>query len=53
VKFVADENVDRQIVDGLRADGHAVFYVAELEPSIPDAFVVVRANSVRVRRRIQ
>ena len=31
-----DEGVDRGIVDALRSDGHAVTYVAELEPGITD-----------------
>jgi hypothetical protein len=30
MKFVADENIDRQIVDRLRQDGHIVMYVAEM-----------------------
>jgi hypothetical protein len=36
VKIVADENVDRQIVDRLRSDGHEVFFIAELDPGIDD-----------------
>jgi hypothetical protein len=32
VKVVADEKVGRQIVERLRADGHDVLYVAELDP---------------------
>jgi len=39
LKFLADENVDRPIVARLRAEGHAVTYVLELAPSIPDAEV--------------
>ena len=31
MKFVADENIDRQIVDRLRSDGHEVHYVATLD----------------------
>jgi hypothetical protein len=31
VKIVADESVDRQIVDQLRRDGHEVLYIAELD----------------------
>lgn len=34
--FVADENIDRQVVELLRAYGHSVSYIAEREPSIPD-----------------
>ena len=29
---LADESVDRQIVERLRQDGHQVWYVAEMEP---------------------
>jgi hypothetical protein len=32
VTFLADEGVDRQIVDRLRLDGHQVAYVAEMSP---------------------
>lgn len=39
-----DESVDRQIVDHLRRDGHAVRYVAEMEPGIPDDIVLDLAN---------
>lgn len=44
MNLFADENVDRQIVEQLRFDGHEVLYVAELEPSIPDNIVFDRAN---------
>jgi predicted nuclease of predicted toxin-antitoxin system len=44
VNLLADESVDRQIVDRLRRDGHAVQYVAELEPGIPDDVVLDLAN---------
>lgn len=36
MKVVADENIDKEIVDRLRADGHDVLYVAEAEPGIDD-----------------
>ena len=32
MNFHADENVDRQIVDRLRQDGHTLRHVAEMEP---------------------
>ena len=32
--FLADEDVDRQIVERLRLDGHQVAYVAEMSPGI-------------------
>lgn len=38
--IVADENIDRQIVDGLRSAGHDVLYVAELDPGIDDDAVL-------------
>ncbi len=44
MKLVADEGVDRQIVDRLRQDGHSVWYVAEMEPGIPDDRVLELAN---------
>ncbi|MDZ7830628.1 MAG: DUF5615 family PIN-like protein [Desulfobacterales bacterium] len=40
-----DENIDRQIVDRLRGDGHTVWYVAETSPSISDDEVLSSANS--------
>jgi hypothetical protein len=36
VKFLADECIDRQIVDRLRQEGHEVLYVAERDPRITD-----------------
>lgn len=44
MNLVADESIDRQIVDRLRQDGHAVRYVAELEPGISDDSVLDLAN---------
>ncbi len=44
MNLLADESVDRQIVDRLRQDGHDVLYIAEVEPSIPDNLVFDRAN---------
>ncbi|ACX51443.1 hypothetical protein Adeg_0279 [Ammonifex degensii KC4] len=40
MKFVADESVDRQIVEHLREAGHTVLYVAEAEPGIHDEAVL-------------
>jgi len=40
VKILADESVDRQIVDALRRSGHQVLYVAEMEPGISDESVL-------------
>lgn len=44
MNLVADESVDRQIVERLRQDGHSVIYIAEVEPSISDSVVFDRAN---------
>jgi predicted nuclease of predicted toxin-antitoxin system len=43
VIFLADENVDRQIVERLRLDSHEVEYVAELSPGIVDEAVLARS----------
>ena len=47
--FLADEGVDRQIVERLRLDGHQVAYVAEMSPGIMDEVVLmerrISANS--------
>jgi predicted nuclease of predicted toxin-antitoxin system len=45
VNLVADEGVDRPVVERLRQDGHDVVYVAELSPSIPDEEVLQQANA--------
>ncbi len=42
--FLADENLDKPIVDSLRADGHTVLYVAEMAPSISDDAVLSLSN---------
>lgn len=43
--FLADEGVDRQIVDRLRHEGHFVQYVAEMDPGISDNSVLEWANT--------
>ena len=40
MKIVADENIDKQIVDRLRTDGHDVLYIVELDPGIDDDAVL-------------
>lgn len=47
MNLLADESVDRQIVDRLRQDGHSVLYIAEIAPSVSDAEVLSRANSLQ------
>lgn len=44
MNFVADEGVDRPIVESLRQSGHTVWYVAEMSPSISDEVVLHLAN---------
>ena len=36
MNILADENLDIQMVERLREDGHSVIYVAELEPTKSD-----------------
>ena len=44
MKIVADENVDQQIVDRLRSDGHDVLFIAELDPGIDDDAVLRKSR---------
>ena len=44
MNLMADECVDRQIVDYLRNEGHEVIYTAEVSPSISDDALLERAN---------
>ncbi len=44
MNFLADESVDRQIVDALRGDDHAVLYVTEMDPGISDDEVLDKAE---------
>lgn len=45
MNILADESIDRQIVERLRADGHDVAAIAELAPSITDDEVLAMANA--------
>lgn len=45
MNLLADESVDREIVERIRADGHLTVYVAELSPSISDDQVLDEANA--------
>ena len=45
MRLVADENVDRQIVDRLRAHGHDVLSIAEVEPGIDDVVLLKARES--------
>ncbi|MCI0731880.1 MAG: DUF5615 family PIN-like protein [Chloroflexi bacterium] len=44
MNLLADEGVDRQIVERLRQDGHDVAYIAEIEHSIDDDVILAQAN---------
>ena len=44
MNFLADENIDRQIVDALREDDHAVLYETEMIPGISDDEVLDKAE---------
>ena len=44
MNFIADENIDRQIVERLRYDGHDVKSVAEMDPGISDDKVLRLAS---------
>jgi hypothetical protein len=44
VTLLADEGVDRQIVERLRLDGHHVAYVAEMSPGIADDAVLMESR---------
>jgi predicted nuclease of predicted toxin-antitoxin system len=44
VNFLADESVDRQIVERLRVEGHSVWEVADTDPGISNGDVVGLAN---------
>ncbi len=44
MKIVADESVDKQIVDRFRAQGHDVLFVTELDPGIDDETVLLQSR---------
>ena len=44
MNFLVDESVDRQVVERLRQDGHAIVYVAEMDPGIDDDDVLQAAT---------
>jgi predicted nuclease of predicted toxin-antitoxin system len=46
LNIVADESVDGHIVTRLRADGHTVEFIAELDPGIPDEAVLGRSREL-------
>ncbi len=45
MNLLADEGVERQIVERLRQEGHDVWYIAEMEPGIDDEVILAQANA--------
>jgi predicted nuclease of predicted toxin-antitoxin system len=45
VNLLADENVDRPIVERLRREGHQVRYIVEIQKGVSDDEVLDAANS--------
>lgn len=46
MRLLADESVERAIVERLRQEGYETLYVAELEPGIDDTVVLQQANDL-------
>ncbi len=46
MRFLADEGVDKPIVDALREAGHQVWYIAEMEPGLSDTEVLTIASQI-------
>ena len=40
MKFLADENVEKVVVDWLRGEGFDVLYIAEISPSVNDEEII-------------
>ena len=52
MNLLADEGIDRQIVNRLRQQGHSVLYIAEMKPDeeLLNAFTVITPGTIRIRR---
>ena len=46
MKIVADESIDKQIVDRPRSAGHDVLFIAELDPGIDDDVALLRSREL-------
>ncbi len=53
MNLVADESVDKQIVEGLRRQGYNVWYIEEISPSISDEDVLSLANKNNAPLKLQ
>ena len=49
MNLLADESVDKPIVDRLLQDNHSVLYIADIDPSIDDNAVLHQANQNKDR----
>ena len=47
MRFLADENIPKGLVEALRSRGHDVEWVRESKPGVSDAEVVARAHAAR------
>lgn len=47
MKLVADEGVERAVVEALRADGHKVYWFAEEAPGSDDDAILMQAKRMR------
>jgi hypothetical protein len=50
MNFLADESVDRPIVERLRQEGHQVSYIAEVGPGMSDDGQVAPLSAAEARR---
>ncbi len=44
MRLLGDESVEAQVIDCLRAAGHDVIAITEIDPGAPDAHVLTRAE---------
>ena len=51
MRFVADEGVDSQIVDRLRAEEHDLIYIAEISIGLGDDLILRFANEKNFLKR--
>lgn len=47
MNLLADENIDRSLVERFRNDGHQVVYAAELKSGADDATILAQANDLQ------
>ncbi len=48
MRLLADEGVDKPIVDALREAGHEVIYILETNPAAEDSFILNMANTLEL-----